>query len=187
MIIGRKWTRRCATTSNIRLSRSFIGDRSFKDTVDYSAVRRIWEASLQRGQALILACVDKDGKDIASAVLLTDDRYLYYWLNSRNPESNEGAANSVLIWNAIEKARKSGLIFDMDGYAKANAGVFLSRFGLIPQRRSDVSMVTNTGMLRMAASSHVRNMVGPKLRQRLLSIRNSISGRTSPASPRDLD
>ncbi|MCK0195796.1 GNAT family N-acetyltransferase [Ancylobacter sp. 6x-1] len=166
----------------IRLSQSFIGDRAFKDNVDYGAIRRIMAAAVDRGQAIILACVDETGADMASAVLLTDSRYLYYWLNSRNPAANEGAANSVLIWKSIEKARALGLTFDMDGYAKANTGVFLSRFGLIPQRRSEISMVTNAATLRMAAASHVRSLVGPKLRQKLLSIRNTVSGRKSPMS-----
>lgn len=161
----------------VNLSQKFIGGRAFKDTVDYAAVRRILAAAIERQQAIILSCLDDKGADIAGAVLLLDGQHVYYWLHSRNPDSNDPSTNSVMIWKAIEKARSMGLIFDMDGYSSANTGVFLSRFGLLARRRSEVSILTNAAMFRMAASRQVRSLVGPKLRQQLLSIRNTLRKR----------
>jgi hypothetical protein len=158
----------------IKLSSLFIKDRAFTDIVDYGAITRIWEACFSRKQATILSCVDAQGQDIASAILIWDNRHLYYWLNCRNPESNDYTANSVLIWNAVGFAQKAGLIFDMDGYATPNAGIFLSRFGLLPHRRFDVSMIKSAARLKTAFSSHLVEMVGPKLRKQLLTARNVI-------------
>jgi hypothetical protein len=158
----------------IRLSSQFIGKRAFTDITDYDAVLRIWEACHARKRASILSCVDGSGHDLASAILIWDDRHLYYWLSCRDPEVNDSAANSILIWNAIEFSQKAGLIFDMDGYATPDAGVFLSRFGLLPHRRFDISMINSAARLRAAFSSHVVGMVGPGLRRKLLTARNVI-------------
>jgi len=159
----------------VGMSRRFIKNRAFSNLIDYDAICRIWEACRHREQASILTCVDGSGQDIASAILIWDDVHLYYWLNCRDPESNDYAANSVLIWNAIEVARKAGLIFDMDGYANPTAGIFLSKFGLLPQRRFDISMTNSSARLRTAFSSHLVEMVGPKLRLNLLAFKNRIN------------
>lgn len=158
----------------IELSSHFIKNRAFSDPVDYDALRRIWDACQRRRQAAIFSCVDDGHHDLAGAILLWDDRFLYYWLNCRNPASSDYAANSVLIWNAIEFARAAGLVFDIDGYATPNAGMFLSRFGLLPQRRFNVSMTSSAARLKSAVSSHLVEMVGPRVRKQLLTVRNAV-------------
>ncbi len=161
----------------INLSRRFIKERAFTNITDYDAMDRIWEACHGRRQGSIISCVNAEGHDIASAILLWDDRHLYYWLNCRNPELQDYSANSVLIWKAVEIAQQAGLVFDMDGFATPDAGLFLSRFGLLPQRRFDVSMTNSSARLRAAISSHVVGMVGPSLRKTLLTARNAIDFR----------
>jgi hypothetical protein len=158
----------------IRLSNQFVKDRAFADTLDYEAIQRIWEACHARKQAAILSCVDRARQDIASAILIWDDRHLYYWLNCRSPESNDYTANSVLIWNAIEFARATGRVFDMDGYATPSAGIFLSRFGLLPQRRFNISMTSSAARLKAAVSSRLAELVGSNLRRQLLTVRNAV-------------
>jgi hypothetical protein len=158
----------------VALSRRFIKERAFNNITDYDAIGRIWEACHARQQGSIISCVNAEGRDIASSILLWDDRHLYYWLNCRNPELQDYSANSVLIWKAVEIAQQAGLVFDMDGYATPDAGLFLSRFGLLPHRRFDVSMINSVTRLRAAISSHVVGMVGPNLRKTLLTARNAI-------------
>jgi hypothetical protein len=161
----------------VRLSSTFINSRAFKDTMDYEAIRRIWQASHSRNQASILSCVDAKGNDLAAAIVIWDDRHLYYWLSCRDPEANDNTANSLLIWSAIEMAQKAGLVFDADGYASPAAGLFLSRFGLLPARRFNVSMVNSKAQLRMAVASHARSAVGPRLRRQLLAIKELVPSR----------
>ena len=166
----------------IRLSRKFIGARSFKDINDYDAMRRIWEACDQRNQALIASCVGKDGKDIAGAFILRDEAHLYHWLGCRDPDSSDYTANSLLTWRCIELAQTENLIFDMDGYANTNGGIFKSRFGLIPERRSVITRTTSRAALRCAISSQIRCIVGPTLRKGLLTIKNAVAKPKEDAS-----
>jgi hypothetical protein len=161
----------------ITLSRRFIKERAFNNITDYDAIGRIWEVCHARRQGSIISCVNAEGQDVASAILLWDDRHLYYWLNCRNPELQDYSANSVLIWKAVEIAQQAGLVFDMDGYATPDAGLFLSRFGLLPHRRFDVSMTKSAARVKAAISSHVVEMVGPNLRKTLLTARNAIDFR----------
>jgi hypothetical protein len=167
----------------VRLSSAFINSRAFNDNIDYEAIRRIWQASHSRSQASILSCVDAKGKDLAAAIVIWDDRHLYYWLSCRDPEANDNTANSLLIWSAIEMAKKADLVFDADGYASPAAGRFLARFGLLPTRRFNVSMVNSKAQLRMGVASHVRNAVGPRLRKQLLAIKELVPGRRLVAQP----
>ena len=158
----------------VRLSQRFISNKAFRNSVDYDAVLRIWDACHARKQASILSCVDAGRRDLASAIIIWDDRHVYFWLACRDPRSNDPFANSVLIWYAIEFASKSGLIFDVDGYATTNAGIFLSRFGLSPRRRLNVCMTNSTARLKAAFASHLVEMVGPAIRTRMLGLRNYI-------------
>ena len=166
----------------IRLSRNFIGARSFKDINDYDAMRRIWEACGQRNQALIASCVGKDGKDIAGAFILRDEAHLYHWMGCRDLDSSDYTANSLLTWRCIELAQTKKLIFDMDGYANPNGGIFKSRFGLIPERRSVITRTTSRAALRYAISSQVRSIVGPTLRRGLLRMKNAVAKPKEDAS-----
>jgi hypothetical protein len=158
----------------VKLSSKFIANRAFTDRMNYDAVTRIWAACHARKRSSVLSCVDGTGCDLASAILIWDDRHVYYWLSCRDPEANDTAANSILIWNAIEFAQKAALIFDMDGYSRPEAGLFLSRFGLSPHRRYDVSMTNSAAEFRAAVSSRVGEIVGPTLRARLLTAKNAL-------------
>jgi len=158
----------------INLSKSFIHSRALNDPTNYGALRRILNVSIARCKATILSAVDTMGDDVASAAVLMDDKYLYYWMNCRSPASNDGSANSLLIWTAMQRAKAMGLIFDIDGYSKMNTGLFLSRFGLLASRRSTISQVSNVAALRIAAISQMKNLVGDKFKQRLMSVQRAL-------------
>ena len=166
----------------LRLSNRFISGRAFAAAHDDEMVWRVWKACYARGQASALSCVDASGQDLASVILLWDDRHLYYWLNCRNPDCHDNTANSVLVWHAIQLAARARLVFDMDGYASTSAGIFKSRFGLIPHRRFDVSMIGSGARLRTALSSHFAEVVGPRFKRRLLSARNVVFPTAAPAT-----
>ena len=137
----------------IALSKSFVGGKTWVNNVDYPAIERIFDACDARGQAVVLTAVDQDGKDVASTVLVWDQRILYYWLSARDPVKAMGNANSALIWSAIQLAGEKGLIFDMDGYASPASGVFYAKFGLKPHRRIHVTRLTT--LTQWAANSRL--------------------------------
>ena len=137
----------------INVSKSLLSGKSWFNKVDYEAVRRIWDGCVSRGQGTVISAIDDRGHDVASAVLVCDDTYLYYWLSARDPEYSKGNANSALIWTAIVTAIRKSLIFDMDGYASPASGVFYAKFGLKPYRRTHISSVST--MAQWAANSRL--------------------------------
>ncbi|GAB0119941.1 GNAT family N-acetyltransferase [Acidisoma sp. 7E03] len=124
----------------VRLSR---GSRKSggRDKTDYAAICRAFEACLLREQTTILAAVDEEGRDVASAILIWDRHELYYWMSARDNGLSGNAANSLLVWEALELASALGRRFDVDGFITPRNGVFLSKFGLQPAIRHYVTNV----------------------------------------------
>ncbi|MDP4022318.1 GNAT family N-acetyltransferase [Methylobacterium sp. NEAU 140] len=159
----------------IGLSRAFIRSRAFRNSYDYDALRRIFRAAHERGQGTVLSAHDRQGRDVASAVLLLDERSVYYWLNCRDPEAGDYVANSVLIWEAMRYAAARNLQFDMDGYHTPEAGVFLSRFGLTPVPRYAVSRASPRYAMLSAQYDLAKSLLSPEMRGRLLGARGLLA------------
>ena len=81
----------------------------------------------QCGQALVARVAD--GSPVAMTFLVWDDKLLYYLLATRAPDGREGGAASLLIWAAIQKAKKLGLCFDFDGVSTSGIARFYAGFG----------------------------------------------------------
>jgi hypothetical protein len=85
-----------------------------------------------------------DGRPTAMVYLVWGHGTMYYLLSTRaSDESNVGVV-SLLIWTAIQRAHRRGLVLDLDGVTTSGTARFLSRFGgraevrLIAQRSSFV-------------------------------------------------
>lgn len=124
----------------IRLSRGSRKSGGY-DTTDYAAIHRAFDACLLRDQTTILSAVDEAGRDVASAILIWDRQELYYWMSARDPGLSGNAANSLLVWEAVDFASALGCRFDADGFITPRNGIFLSKFGLQPAIRSYVTNV----------------------------------------------
>ncbi|MFY0612034.1 MAG: GNAT family N-acetyltransferase [Hyphomicrobiaceae bacterium] len=109
------------------------------DYNDYAAIERIWNACRARDSAAIITTNCDTAGDIASAIIVWDNSTLYYWLAARLPQAQRGGANSILIWEAIQVAKRKNLIFDADGYYHPAHGLFLAGFGLKPVIRPNIS------------------------------------------------
>lgn len=128
----------------IALSKRFIGARNRLSRLDYDAIRRIFSACVLHKAGHIISTVDEDGVDQASAILINDENYAYFWMSARDPASRLGSAISLLIWNAISWSIDRHLVFDMDGYASPSAGIFYGKFGLIPTQRTHIRWASDT-------------------------------------------
>lgn len=113
------------------ISLSIIQRRS-REKNSYSALKRIFDACLKYNSACILTASDDSGLDHASAILVWDNMYLYYFASARDVERGLGGANSLLIWTACEMSVEKGLVFDVDSFSSSSQGVFLSKFGFEP-------------------------------------------------------
>lgn len=140
----------------VRLSRSG-GKSGGRDKTDYAALRRSFEACLLRDQATILTAVDDQGRDAASVILIWDQHDLYYWMSARDRKVSGNAANSLLVWQALNFADSIGCRMDLDGFITPQSGVFLSKFGLSPAVRTYVANVNPL----WSALAGLRAMVRP--------------------------
>lgn len=140
----------------VRLSRSCRKSHG-KDKTDYAATVRAFEACLLREQATILTAVGDAGRDLASVILIWDRCHLYFWMSARDPEHAGNAANSLLVWKALEFAISIGRQFDLDGFITIQNGVFLSKFGLQAETRH---YITNVNPLWQGLAG-VRGMFQP--------------------------
>lgn len=137
----------------IRLARDSIKTGG-ADKTDYAGIRRVFEACRRRDQSTILTAVDEHGRDAASVILVWDQNQLYYWMSARDRALSGNAANSLLIWNALEFATQIGCSLDLDGFITARNGTFLAKFGLEPAIRHYITNVNPlwsglTGLRRM--------------------------------------
>jgi hypothetical protein len=111
------------------------------DKTDYAGLRRAFDACRLRGQTAILTAMDEHQRDAASTILIWDHSQLYYWMSARDHALSGNAANSLLVWRALEFADSIGCQLDLDGFITPRNGVFLSKFGLQPVVRHYITNV----------------------------------------------
>jgi hypothetical protein len=90
-------------------------------------MRQLVDAFVERGAGYLLGAYDTQGKLVAAIGVISDEHAAYYLLSSRDPAAHAGAI-SVLIWDAIQDARRRNLIFDFDGIPNGNTFRFLCGF-----------------------------------------------------------
>lgn len=117
-------------------SRRERGQRNSYD--DHRASLRVSSAlarSLEHDQGRIYLCRDRaKGVLNAGIAVIWDDRYMYFLMSTRSAAADSGAV-SLLLWNAIQEARRRNLVFDFDGVNSMGAYRFLSGFGGTLARR----------------------------------------------------
>lgn len=144
----------------IRLSRSG-GKSGGTDKTDYDGLRRAFDACLLRDQATILTAVGDQRRDTASVILIWDHQNLYYWMSARDRTLSGNAANSLLVWQALEFATSIGCRLDLDGFITPQSGIFLSKFGLKAAVRTYVANVNPL----WSALSGLRGILRPAPRE----------------------
>lgn len=105
---------------------SRAGDRSYFDA---ARIAPVYEVAHARGRARIVGARMQGGKLAAAVFYVWDDRRLWYFLSTRDPDNASNGAVSLLIWEGLRMAAERGLVFDFDGIAGAGAARFYSGFG----------------------------------------------------------
>lgn len=82
---------------------------------DLSLLAPVYAATRARRQGKIVAAVDSNGVVHAKVFFIWDDKYLYFFLSTRNRSVAHLGAVSLLLWTGIELAHSHGLWFDFDG------------------------------------------------------------------------
>ena len=96
-------------------------------------------AARAHGQCKILAAVDAEGVTHAKVFFVWDDKYVHYFLSTRDRNLAHPGAVSLLLWTGIELAHSLGLSFDFDGGIANDARYrFMVAFGGELANRFDV-------------------------------------------------
>ena len=73
--------------------------------------------------------VDEQGKTVAGALFVADADSVYYLTAFRDTRISNNQGNSLLVWQGIEWALKTGRIFDFEGSSIPGVATYFKRFG----------------------------------------------------------
>lgn len=144
---------------------------------DLSLLAPAFAAANARKQCRIVAAVDADGATHAKVFFVWDDKYVHYFLSTRDKAVAHLGAVSLLLWTGIELAHSLGLSFDFDGGIANDARYrFMVAFGGEPANRFDV--VRSTVNYRVQRT--IRRI--PRALMRRISVRPRATKSTPAAS-----
>jgi len=110
---------------------------------DLSLLPSAFAAASTRGRCKIVAAVDSSGVAHAQVFFIWDDKYVYYFLSTRDRSVAHLGAVSLLLWTGIELANARQLCLDFDGGIDDGARYkFKVAFGGKLANRFDVSRST---------------------------------------------
>ena len=119
---------------------------------DLSLLPPAFAAARARGQCKIVTAVDPGGIAHAKVFFIWDDKYVHYFLSTRDRDVAHPGAVSLLLWTGIELAHSLGLWFDFDGGIDNDARYrFVVAFGGELANRFDV--------VRSTANYRVRHTI----------------------------
>jgi hypothetical protein len=119
---------------------------------DLSLLPPAFAAARARGQCKIVTAVDPNGIAHAKVFFIWDDKYVHYFLSTRDRQVAHPGAVSLLLWTGIELAHSFGLWFDFDGGIDNDARYrFVVAFGGELANRFDV--------MRSTANYRVRHTI----------------------------
>jgi len=84
------------------------------ENFDLSLIAPVFAGAHPRNQCKILSSVDSSGNPHVMNFYLWDDKYLYFFLETRNKDIAHAGAASLLVWSGLELAHERGLYFDFD-------------------------------------------------------------------------
>jgi hypothetical protein len=110
---------------------------------DLSLLPSAFAAARARQQCKIISAVDANGATHAKVFFIWDDKYVHYFLSTRDRNMAHPGAVSLLLWSGIELAHSLGLWFDFDGGINNDARYrFIVAFGGEVANRFDVARST---------------------------------------------
>lgn len=116
--------------------------QGLRNTMDFSHFRALFEEASRRDAGEILCARWSDGRPAAMIFTAWDDHAAYYVLSARAGHDGDNGSICLLIWSALGRAHRRGLIFNFLGMTTAGRVKFYLGFGGVPL----------TGVLATAAS-----------------------------------
>ena len=98
-----------------RINRLSFERQGMETPYSLGFVKSIHAACKAHDACKILAAEDDEGQIYSAALLVWDDRSVYYLLNGTDPQYKSSQANDFLIYEGIKLARSMGRAFDFEG------------------------------------------------------------------------
>ena len=105
-----------------------LRQRGLKNDYDVRSVKSVMEESIRRRKGRILVALDDRGGYNSAIFTVWDEKAKYYLMSTRSSDAGNGAT-SMLLWDAIKDAAKSGIAFDFDGARHGADARFFVAFG----------------------------------------------------------
>ena len=96
---------------------------------DKTLMKKVFEATSQRGCGRIMVAEDENSNTHAAAFLVWDNKTTYYLAGGGDPKLRNSGATSLLIWEAIQWAATVSLQFDFEGSMIPSVEKFFQGFG----------------------------------------------------------
>lgn len=103
--------------------------RGRSDTLPLANFPKLFHAATRRGAAELLCARWPDGSPAAMIFTVWDASAAYYLLSTRARHSEDNGSICLLLWTAIQRASRRGLVFDFDGVSNDGTAKFYSQFG----------------------------------------------------------
>ena len=105
-----------------------LKSRRERSYYDASLIRRVCQATMERGHGRVIAAEHPDGNIAAAIFYVWDTQAAYYMLSTRSSEAGNGAV-SLLLWEAMKDIAARNLIFDFEGVITSGSALFFTGFG----------------------------------------------------------
>jgi hypothetical protein len=96
---------------------------------NFGAFETLFHECRSRDSGEILTAIRPDGTPAAMVYIVWGHGTMYYLLSSRAADADDNGSINLLIWSAINRANKRGLLLDLDGVISSGTARFLSGFG----------------------------------------------------------
>jgi Acetyltransferase (GNAT) domain len=93
-------------------------------------VKKLLQLCVAREQGTAIVSRDRTTGEINAGIFVVwDESFMYFLMSTRNLDTADSGAVSLLVWAAMNDAHRRGLKFDFDGVSSPGTFRFLSGFG----------------------------------------------------------
>jgi hypothetical protein len=142
--------------SFMQFYRQSVESRGKSNNLNSEICTKLIQACLERGRGQIYQARGQSGNLAAALFCAWDNSSSYYLMTARDPAAHLGAT-SLLVWEAVTDAARSGLIFDFDGIINEGGARFAYNFTSNVAPRYIATRASTTVHLLHA----VKNMLKP--------------------------
>ncbi len=128
---------------------------------DRARLERIDAACFARGARAMLFAGDDVGRVHAAAYVVWDRRTAYYLMGGGDPQLRTSGAASLLLWEAIRRARAGCAVFDFEGSMLRPVERFFRAFGGRQTPYLHVSRATRPAAAALAVRTSTQRWVSP--------------------------